>query len=616
MKRVPFIFLLTLVVVLSLQTHGFPQESLTSLTDAGPDPDFSPHGPYTGPLVLPHIVRFRELPMRMDLEPLILPPNNIKILDERMIPLFERVLREASDLEVQEEAALSLARVALEKAADISSCEATLREILKSAKSDRIRNACGFALTAGNMSAAGSDLVPLAAKGADPQRLLLEPSLAKWKTASAVELWRPRLSDPFVSTNSFRLAAEGLAALNDASSLGALQKIFADSTVVFAKRRAAAGAIAQLDPDQAFASAEALIAGTVPDRLLAIALLDNTKVDSPERTAQLCNDPTDAVASAAWHQIFRRHPETLVNHLATGRSHRDAEVRMTAARVIRLFPTDERAGWLQLQLSDVHIEVRNVARQMLAIIAEEHADLKEQIVRRAGEMLNPESQDWQGIEQSLILLGQLKATEFSPQCVSLIDYPRHEVGVSATWLIQMFPDDSIRDAMLTRIEATEKLISVPGENVYEAAIKLGFLLQYAGLVRLREVQPILETKFSKSSPGGAMVRCSALWALGIFFEKKPEPQLVAKLEERIKDRINIPPEWESVRRTSILALGLLRSKTSVSVVEDAYKIDPPNSLIPGTARWVMPLLGEPMLPPVPPILNQVGGWRLNPVEVP
>lgn len=614
MKYIHFMFLSLLVV--PLQETGFSQEKVSPSTSAEPDPDFSPAGPYLGPLDLPHIVRFRQLPMRMNLEPLILAPDNVKVLDDRMLPLFERMLREATDLEIQEVAALSLARVALEKAADISGSEMALREKLRSATTERIRNACGFALAAGNLSAAGEELVALANKSADPQRLILEPALAKWKTASAVDLWRPRLSDPFVSNSSFRLAAEGLAALNDTTALGELETILADSTAAFAKRRAAATAIAQLNPDQAFASAEVFMTGTVPDRLLAIALLDNTITESPARTATFCSDPSDAVASAAWQQILRRHPESLVDHLATGRTHRDANIRMTAARVMRLFPTEERAEWLHQQLSDLHIEVRNVARQMLALVAEEQTALKAQIVRRAGEMLNSKSTDWQGIEQSLVLLGQLRATEFSPQCVSLIDYPRDEVSVSALWLTQMFPDDSIRDSMLRAIETTEKVISNPELNSGESGLKLGLLFQYAGLVRLRETQPILESKFSKSSPGGAIARCSAMWALGILFEKNPEPQIVARLEERVKDRINIPPEWEEVRRTSLLALGLMRSKSSASVAADAYRIDPPNSLIPGTARWVLALLGEPVPPEVPPNLQTVGGWRLNPVNSP
>jgi len=615
MKRVHSILLLLLVLLVSSQVPGFSQESSSPSADAGPDPDFSPHGPYTGPLVLPHIVRFPLLPMRMDLEPLIVPPGNIKTVDDRLIALFERMLREATDLEIQDVAALSLARAAIETAADITSSEAILRERLKSAKTERIRNACGFALAAGNLSAAGEDLVTLASESADPQRLILEPALAKWKTASAVELWRPRLSDPFVSNSSFRLAAEGLTALNDTASLDALQTILVDSTGAFAKRSAAATAIAQMNPDQALALSEALMSGTVPERLLAIALLDNTQTDSPARTATFCNDPSDAVASAAWLQIFRRYPERLVDHLAAGRTHRDANIRMTAARVMRLFPTQERAEWLHLQLSDIHIEVRNVARQMLALVAEEQTELKEQIVRRAGEMLNPESTDWQGIEQSLVLLGQLKATGFSTQCVSLIDFPKDEVSVSATWLIQLFPDDSIRNVMLNYIEATEKRISTPELTSEAAILKLGFLFQYAGLVRLREVQPILETKFSKTAPGGPTGRCSALWALGVFFEKNPEPQLVAKFEGRINDRAGVPPEWDAVRRASVLALGLMRSTTSVRVAADAYQIDSPNSLIPGAARWVMPLLGESLPPEVPPIRELVGGWRLNPVNV-
>lgn len=599
--------------------EGFQTESSEipgSTQPAAPDPEYSPHGPYFGPLALPHIVRYRELPMRMHLEPIILPPDNIYSLDERMLPLFERVVKEARDLEVQEVAALSLARVGVENIADISHSEAALREVLKTSESERVRNACGYALAAGNMKAAELDLVSLAFKSDDPQRQMLEPALARWKAASAADLWRPRLTDPFTSTVSFRLAAEGLTALNDVSASFPLNTIVADSTAVFAKRMAAAEAIAALSPEQAFSSAELLITGRVTDKLLAIALLDSTKAESPVRTVVLCDDAADAVAAAAWQQVFRRHPESLIDYLPTGRIHRDAQIRMTAARTMELFPTAERATWLHQQLSDIHIEVRNVARQMLVEVAEENADLKEQIVGMASDMLKAESKDWQGIEQSLILLGQLRATQFSPQCVPLLDYPRDEVNVSASWLIQLFPDDTIRDAMLSYIEKNEKIIATPGLDFGGAAQKEALLINYAGLVRLREIQPILESKFNKMAPGGYEVRGAAMWALGIFFEKNPVPELATRFEERIKDRQNVPPEYEYVRRMSVLALGLMRSKASVEVVREAYKMDPGDSLIPGTARWVLPLLGEPLPAEIPPNQLTTGGWRLNPVGGP
>ena len=616
MKLTGSLFLMCLSLSVCEPGFGYQVQDDGSPSASAFDPEFSPHGPYTGPLEIPHIVRFRDLPMRMDLDPLILPPDTVLKIDERLVPLFERVLQEATDAEIQEVAALSLARVAEEKVADISHSGTALLEVLKSSKNERIRFACAYALAVGNVEAAAPELIQLASEGSDDQRLLIEPALARWKVHSATDLWRPRLKDSDISEVSFRLAAEGLAALDDAASLEPLSEFIADSSADFGMRMSAAKAVALLDPDQAFAAAGQKVDGGVQDRLLAIALLDNTKAESHARTAILCDDQTHAIASAAWQQVFRRSPEILVSHLATGRIHRDAQVRMTAARVIELFPNAERALWLHQQLSDVHIEVRNVARQMLAAVAEKNPELKDQIAGMAGDTLKSDSGDWQGIEQSLVLLGQLKAIQFSPQCVPLLDYQRDEVNISAAWLIHLFPDESVRDSILDSIRKTEELISKPGLPHGESPLKQSFLIQYGGLVRMREIQPILETKFSKTDPGGPQVRAAAMWVLGILFEKTAAPELAARFEERIKDRASVPPESMLVRRASVMALGLMRASASAEVVSEAYSSDYPESLIPGTARWVLPLLGQPMPAEIPTIEKFVGGWRINVVEDP
>jgi len=608
------ILILALPACDSVRASQVPDDGVPSASVV--DPDFSPGGPYAGPLVIPSISRFRNLPNRMDLEPLILPPDTVLKIDERLVPLFERVLQEATDAELQEVAALSLARVAEEKLADIRGTATALLQVLRSSRNERIRFACAYALAAGNVEAAAPELIQLASKRSDDQRLLIEPALARWKVQSAVDLWRPRLTDPDISDVSFRLAAEGLTALNDAASLEPLRQIVADSSADFGMRMSAAKAVAILNPDQAFAAAEQHTDGSVQDRLLAIALLDNTKTESHAPTARLCDDRSDSIAAAAWQQLYRRSPELLVNQLPTGCTHRSAQVRIAAARVIEVFPNAERTEWLHQLLSDVHIEVRNVARAMLVIVAEETPDLREQIVGLAGDALQPDSKDWQGIEQALILLGQLKATQFSQQCIPLLDYPRDEVSISAAWLIHLFPDESVREAVLSTIRKTDELLSNPGLPHGESALKQSFLIQYGGLVRMREIQPILETKFSKTDPGGTPVRTAAMWALGMLFEKNPVPELAATFAGRIKDRAGVPPEYLPVRRMSVMALGLMRSVESIPVVQEAYASDSPESMIPGTARWVLPMLGQPAPAEIPPIEKFVGGWRINVAEGP
>ena len=76
----------------------------------------------------------------------------------------------------------------------------------------------------------------------------------------------------------------------------------------------------------------------------------------------------------------------------------------------------------------------------------------------------------------------------------------------------------------------------------------------------------------------------------------------------------MPPEAMPVRRSSVMALGLLRCRNSVPVLMEAYTIDPQDTRIPDTVRWIFPLLGQPMLPEIATAENGVGGWRITPVD--
>ena len=244
---------------------------------AHPGDAFSPSGPWLGQLDIPEVVRFRELPLRMYLEPVLFPPQILTSQDDRLVPHFERVLREATDAEIQEIAALSLARVAREKLGDISSTAETLKSIVQDTKDENVRHACAFALAEGNVKDSADNLLQIAAAGSDAERVVIEAALARWKCVSAGDLWRARLAVPFETVVSLRLACEGLVALDDQQSVTALTTVLLDTSREYAKRNAAARAICRLSPAAAISEAAKLIEGSIPDRLLVVTLLDHPK---------------------------------------------------------------------------------------------------------------------------------------------------------------------------------------------------------------------------------------------------------------------------------------------------------------------------------------------------
>lgn len=590
--------------------------SLVGSDRAGAPADYSPSGFYTGPIEIPDIARFKTLPNRMDYEPFITDVRQIFTLSDRYVPLCVRILQEAKDEEILEVAALQLYRFAREKMADTSTAATALQAVCKSSSSRRVRSACMLALAAGGASAMAADIAGYCGTAPDSERLLLEPALAAWKHQPAADMWRERLTSATASGTSVSLACECLAGLGDQAAVPTMLAIVGDSTQDYLRRFAAAKAAALLQPEQALAAAEVLSKRGQPERLIAVALLDSDLTAALERTTALCSDPADAVASAAWQQVFRRKPELLQPLLAAGQQHRDATIRSTTARVLRLFPDADRVTKLHQLRSDTHIQVRNTARQMLERVAIETPALRPQIVGMAVDSLQATSTDWQGIEQSLVLLGQLRESTFSPQCLPLLNYPRNEVMVSAAWLIHLFPDLAVREQVLQAALEAEELIYDPKEEGRTHGLKQALLFQYLGILRVPEIEEVLKKQFSKTVPGGEERRGASMWALGLLHERKPDADLIARFHDRIQDRSSPNPERAPVRRNSLLALGMMRATgaDTQAVVQESMLMDSATERVRGTTRWIHPLVGLKLPPPIEDHQFAIGGWRLNPLE--
>lgn len=583
-----------------------------------PNPEFSPHGPFLGPLEIDHIARFGKLPRRMFLEPHLIPPMPVRTLGTGYVPLFDKTLREIDDVELLETAAISLARVAQEKLQDISGSADILIRHAESHSNLRVRFACARALVNGDVHESAGALLELDKSALDSQRQWIDTALASWKTAAAAEVWRERLAAESGTTAAVSSACDGLAALGDTQALEELRQLLHGELLSYPKRRAAAQAICRLAPDTGIAESELFIHGNVRDRLLVIELVSSDSNEAHARLLHLCADDSDGVASAAWGTLFRLNPNAIVTALPTGRSHNDAFIRMTAARAIRLFPDAERAGWLHKLMSDRHLEVRNVAREMLFLVAEENAPLKDGIIAITSDTLTANSENWEGIEQSLLLLGQFRAGQFAKRCVPLLEHPRSEVMVTSAWLLHLFPDPDpdVEQAVRKCLLRNEEMLKKPA--VVTAATEIGeqssYLIQYAGLMRWKDMQPLMEPHFSKTVPGGTFKRAAAMWTLGLFHENDPVPDLARSFLERLADRAGVPPEMDEVRRTSAIALGLMQAKSAVGGLLEAYQTDPAASVIPDSARWSLGMTGEQLPDPVKPQSTVVGGWKLNPVD--
>ena len=418
-----------------------------------PNPEFSPHGPFQGPITIPHIARLKNLPMRMFLEPHLISPGTVEKVDSSFMELFDKTLREFDDDELLETAALSVARIAHEKLNDdLSRSTDILLKHLESHSSLRVRFACARALVNTDVSQSAAAVLALDKLAGDSQRLWIDPALSRWKFTAAGDVWKQRLANDSETAVAVSLACEGLAALGD-------------------------GIIAM-----------------VSDTLLA------------------------------------------------------------------------------------------------------------------------DREDWQGIEQCL-LLGQLRMAQFSDRCVPLLEHPRNEVLVTSAWLLHLFPDPAVEDAVKNRLIRNEgSLRNRDGASARNDLDKQSsYLIQYAGLRRLKGIQPHLEPAIRKAPRVHTFKRAAAIWTIGLLNENNPAPDLAGSLAGRVADRIDPGAEQLEVRRISAIALGMMRAKSAASGLLEAYELDPSGSVIPDSARWALGMMGEALPDPVKPYAPVIGGWKLSPI---
>ncbi len=161
-----------------------------------------------------------------------------------------------------------------------------------------------LALIQADHKASAPQLLDFTSTADDSIRLLIEPSLARWKFASAETAWQDRLNNPLESSVGIRLACEGLAALDSASSIEAVLQELHNEASLYSRRMSAPRALCHLSPEQSSAEARLLVSGSVKERLLAVAASANTRPESIQRLQQLCQDESQAVAAAAWQTLF------------------------------------------------------------------------------------------------------------------------------------------------------------------------------------------------------------------------------------------------------------------------------------------------------------------------
>ena len=564
---------------------------------------------FKGELQLPAIVRYTELPRRMYLEPEFSLPPDIRFLEPKLPEFYERVLCSPADDEILIEAIQCLERVQDEKYADVSHTAELLQQHLVDNDNEFVRQSCASALASMGRSEFASDVVQYCVPRYEALCLDLEPTFVSWGKDALKETWLQRVETPADFSDALvDLACHGLSQLNEDAAVGALEQLLASPRASYPVRHAAARAVAQIDRLKSIRLAQTFMDGPVTDRLLACALLRQCKTDDGfTLLGRLCDDNSDAVASRGWDTLLAQKPAQLIEKLASGVVHSDSNVRLTAIKVLRMFPNAAGCVSLQTMTSDVHIGVRNSARHVLRDLSNMDPDLRGEILGGAGAALLNEKSSWQELEQSLVLLGELHHREWQSEQIRLLtDHPRGEVYVTAAWLLHLMPSHAAAEKIATiTTQRYQKIGDV------DNALQLMFLFQHAGIVRADSLQPLCEKQFVKG-PLPEM-RAAGLWALGKINSGNPDARLVPKLVERIFDDDIENPEDFDVRRMCVLALVWMNARSRLPDIRRARRSYGEVSMLGEACRWALPQLGADPLPPLESLRVPIRNFPISPL---
>ncbi|MFO0796187.1 MAG: hypothetical protein U0804_01855 [Gemmataceae bacterium] len=384
-----------------------------------------------------------------------------------------------------------------------------------------------------------------------------DPALAGWDYKPARAAWLDRIARPPTS-RGFVHAVRALGVVREPAAATRLRDLALDRTTPAAVRLEAARALAEIRTTGSEADARALAAGTVPDRLVAAALLRRHGPDAVKGLQALGRDADPAVAAVALARLVELDPGHVLPLLDAVLASPDSAVRGFGVEVLHRRPSAPHVRLLADRLSDPHPAVRRRARLALH---DQAKDWKAAVIGDAERVLA--GSDWRGLEQATLLLADLEHRPAAPRMLELLRHDRPEVLTTAAWGLRRLAEPGTLAPALGFFEQRYRGLSSPNPTNAAADVQLSHLAQFFGRAKYQHADEVLRKLATKGSPAGnpagAEARAAAAWALGLIHEGKGPPAVVTVLEGRLSAVNPGDLEDERVRQMAAVALGRMRA---------------------------------------------------------
>lgn len=432
-------------------------------------------------------------------------------------------------------------------------------------------------------------------------REVIEPALAKWDHKPARSEWLDRVKDPTARSRSLVLAIRALGAVKEPLAADRLRELALDRSHSVAIRLEAGRALGHIRSEGLEKDAEQLAQDGTPrglvQRLLAPLLLSTHVSPAAIAVLQRCaGDPEAAVAEPAVARLLSLDVKHAVGSLQLLLKRNDPKLRGYAVEILRRLPSEAHFRLLADRLDDEHVDVRVQARRAMLDLATK----KEFHPRIIAESLRVIGQPgWRGQEQAAIVLTRLDHKPATTPFLKLLSAGQPEVFVTVAWGLRLLAVPETLPAIHQHVDLQVKLFAgnkrLPGrEGVMGWLIDLQ-VAQLNQLIGHLKYAPAVDTlkryvpRMDQAGPNES--RGSAIWALGLILEGKPDPALAKQLITRAEDVLSNPPEDERVRTMSLITLGRMGAKEMIARIRALNPGD--GSYYP--AAWALErMTGEPM----------------------
>ena len=440
--------------------------------------------------------------------------------------------------------------------------------------------------------------------------------LGRWQSEDAVATWVRRVRSQRGPVVLQRSAAQalGAAGYGHAAVVETLSAAVKDPSRAASIRIAAAESLGQLKQ----AGLEPVVAavqdkGTLGAVLGVRMLVQHDSPESREQLHALAAHSEATVQHAAMRRLQAIDPQLIWRYRQMIRESSDPKVRLVNVEALALRKDVSSIALLIHATDDHHPPVRTTARASLLALSAEPSlfipvrdALRDVLDKGTAQTRSRRPTNWRSVEQAAMLLGVLDDKDSAQTLMTLTAYPRLEPRLAAVGAVRQLAVPETRSQMVALMQSLMQRVraGAPGVHYVDAgrepdeADRLTHenavsyeVAQTLGAWRVQEAVPMFRRLIPKHPPpnlrpeGSGPVRSAAIWALGQIYENDVHDEIAAELADRMADYNPLDPEYEEVRRQSMITIARMRAVDYIPNLKYRYGFteDPMN--LRGAGKW-------------------------------